>query len=216
MATDDARTMIARAPTNYSASADGYAEFWSPVIRPAGRRLLEALPWDRARRILDVATGTGALLPDLRRLAPMARVIGIDPSLAMLARTAEAGVPLVAMDAVALGLRAETFDSAVPAFVLFHVPDPPAALAEVRRALRRGGAVGLTTWADEPATPASQICDGELGAAGAWDPSPQGVPAAPTPPGGGNFRPLGFRHLSKGTHPHESNAWPTPPRGPRA
>ena len=35
MATGDAG-MIARAATNYSASADGYAEFWSPVILSAG------------------------------------------------------------------------------------------------------------------------------------------------------------------------------------
>ena len=33
MATDDTERMTARAPLTYSASADGYAEFWSPVIR---------------------------------------------------------------------------------------------------------------------------------------------------------------------------------------
>ena len=30
---------VERIAANYSASADGYAEFWSPVIRPVGRRL---------------------------------------------------------------------------------------------------------------------------------------------------------------------------------
>jgi SAM-dependent methyltransferase len=173
MATDDAEKMIVRVAMNYSASADGYAEFWSPVIRPPGRRLLEALPWDRAIRILDVGTGTGALIPDILSLAPTARVIGIDRSSGMLARATGAGVPLVAMDAMALGVRASTFDIAVLAFVLFHVSDPSAALAEVRRALRRRGTVGMTTWAEEPATPASQIWDEELSGLGAWDPSPQ-------------------------------------------
>lgn len=91
----------------------------------------------------------------------------------MLARATGARVPLVAMDAIALGIRAGTFDIAVLAFVLFHVPDPPAALTEVRRALRRHGSVGLTTWAEEPATPASQIWDDELSEVGAWDSSPQ-------------------------------------------
>lgn len=82
--TDDAEKMIARAPLRYSGSVDGYAEYWSPVIRSLARRLLEALPWDRAGRILDVGTGTGALIPDILGLAPTARVVGIDPSLGML------------------------------------------------------------------------------------------------------------------------------------
>jgi SAM-dependent methyltransferase len=175
MATDDAGALVARAPANYSASAEGYAEFWSPVIRPLGRRLLEALPWDRAGRVLDVGTGTGALIPEIRTLAPAARVIGVDPSLGMLARAIGVRAPLAAMDAVALGVRARTFDVAVLAFVLFHVPDPASALAEVRRVLRRGGTVGMTTWAEDPATPAGQIWDEELDGHGAWDPRPQAM-----------------------------------------
>jgi SAM-dependent methyltransferase len=173
MATNDAENMIARVAMNYSASADGYADFWSPVIRPPGRRLLEALPWDHASRILDVGTGTGALIPDILSLAPTARVIGVDRSFGMLARATGAGVPLVSMAATALGVRTGTFDIAVLAFVLFHVPEPSAALAEVRRALRRRGTVGMTTWAEEPATPASQIWDEGLNGLGASDPSPQ-------------------------------------------
>lgn len=171
--TDDAGTMIARAPVNYSASADGYAEYWSPMIRPLARRVLDALPWDRASRVLDVGTGTGALIPEILTLAPTARVVGVDPSLGMLAHAAGANGPLVAMDAMALGVRSGIFDVAVLAFVLFHVPNPLAALAEVRRALRVGGSVGVTTWAEEPATPATEIWDEALGGAGAWDPSPQ-------------------------------------------
>ena len=111
--TDDAEKMIARAPLNYSGSANGYAEYWSPVIRPPGRRLLEALPWDRVGRVLDVGTGTGALIPDILSLAPGARVTGVDPSWGMLARARGARVPLVAMDAMALGIRAGIFDIAV-------------------------------------------------------------------------------------------------------
>ncbi len=173
MGTDDAQSMIARLAANYSASADGYAEFWSPVIRPLGRRLLGALPWDGARRVLDVGTGTGALIHDILSLAPTARVVGVDRSLGMLTRANDPRVPLVTMDAMALGIRASTFDVAVLAFVLFHLPDPPAALAEVKRVLRPQGIVGMTTWADDPATPAGQIWDEELSAFGASDPSPQ-------------------------------------------
>jgi len=97
----------------------------------------------------------------------------LDRSFGMLARATGARVPLVAMDAMTLGIRTGTFDSAVLAFVLFHVPDPSAALAEVRRVLRRQGAVGVTTWAEDPVTKAGQIWDEELSGCGAWDPSPQ-------------------------------------------
>lgn len=176
MTTDDAEQVAARVATNYSASADGYAEFWSPVIRPPGRRLLEALPWDRTRHILDVGTGTGALIPDILSFAPTALVVAIDRSLGMLARATGIRAPLVTMDAMALGVRAGTFDIAVSAFVLFHVPNPSVALGEMKRALRRRGTVGITTWADEPATPASEIWDEELSRCGAWDPSPQPSP----------------------------------------
>jgi SAM-dependent methyltransferase len=170
MTTPDAEVMTARVALNYSASADGYAESWSPVIRPAGRRLLAALPWGGATRILDVGTGTGALIPDILSRAPAARVVGLDPSLGMLAHATATQVPLVAMNAMALGVRPGTFDIVVLAFVLFHVADPAAALTEVRRVLRRGGTVGIATWAEEPATPATQIWDEELTRSAAWDP----------------------------------------------
>ena len=173
MTPDDAETVIARVAMHYSASADGYAEFWSPVIRPLGRRLLEGLPWDDASRILDVGTGTGALVEDVLSFAPAARVVGIDRSLGMLARATGARGRLAAMDAMKLGIRTGTFDMAVMAFVLFHVPDPSGALAEVKRVLRRRGILGLTTWAEPAATPADQIWDEELERCGVRDPSPQ-------------------------------------------
>jgi SAM-dependent methyltransferase len=161
-----------RLAQNYSGAADGYAEFWSPVIYPVGRRLLAALPFDRACRILDVGTGTGALISDIRARAPLARIVGVDRSFGMLARAARAGVGLAMMDAARLGLRTDAFDVAVMAFVLFHIPEPITALAELRRVLRPRGALGIVTWAEETSPRADQVWDEELAASGASDPSP--------------------------------------------
>jgi SAM-dependent methyltransferase len=173
MRTDDDLDAVGRLARNYSGSADGYAEFWSPLIRPVGRWLLESLPWSDADRVLDVGTGTGALVPDIRHFAPAARIVGIDCSLGMLALGACKGAHLAVMDAMNLGLRTAQFDVAVMAFVLFHVPDPIGALAEVKRVLRPGAAVGIVTWADDPEPRAGTIWNEELDAWAAWDPSPQ-------------------------------------------
>jgi len=117
--------------------------------------------WNRDRSVRQRHSGIRAV-----------GVVGID-SFGMLARAAGNRTALVAMDAMTLGFTNRTFDIAVLAFVLFRVPDPCAALTEVKRALRHRGTVEVTTWAVGPATPASQIWDQELSASGAWDPSPQ-------------------------------------------
>jgi SAM-dependent methyltransferase len=173
MSDEDLRKLAAM----YSGHARGYADAWSPVIRPLGQRLLASLPWDGARRVLDLGTGTGSLLPDIRSAAPAgAAVVGIDPSPGMLELARRHGAPLALMDALRLGIRSDSIDVVVMAFVLFHMAAPDAALAEIRRVLRRGGSVGTVTWAEDPDLEATQVFEAELDAYGAWDPAP--VPAS--------------------------------------
>jgi SAM-dependent methyltransferase len=155
----------------YTAHARGYADAWSPVIRPLGQRLLAALPLAHARRVLDLGTGTGALLPDIRAAAPQAWIAGADPSTGMLALARTHGVPLVVTDAMHLAIGAKSIDVVVMAFVLFHLADAEAGLAEVQRVLTRGGHVGTVTWAEDPELEGARIWDAELDAAGAWDPA---------------------------------------------
>jgi len=111
---------------------------------------------------------TGHLASPIGERAPTATVVLADRAIGML-RLAPSGVrtPRVVVDAQALGFAAVTFDVAVLAFVLFHVPDPRAALREVRRVLRPGGSIGVVTWSAVEAMPAFDVWQEELEAAGA-------------------------------------------------
>ena len=152
----------------YSQRAEAYDKLWSPVIRPAGERLLRQLPLKAARSIIDVGTGAGALLPAIRRAAPSATILGVDRSDGMLrlAREKHTG-HLALMDVQKLALPANRFDVGVIAFVLFHVPSPQRCLDEVNRVLKPGGTVGTVTWGAERVPTANAVWDEELEAVGA-------------------------------------------------
>src|SRR4051812_13092577 len=116
----------------YSDSAEAYARLWSPVIRPMAQALLAALPLHDAEHVLDVGTGSGGLIPDIRAWAPEAAIVRVDRAEGMLriaqAAAAASSTPLALMDAQQLGIRSDAIDVAVIAFVLFHVPNPHLAL----------------------------------------------------------------------------------------
>jgi ubiquinone/menaquinone biosynthesis C-methylase UbiE len=164
--TEDEQTAILA--ERYSQRAEAYDQLWSPVIRPAGERLIRHLPLKGASCIIDVGTGAGALLPAIRRAAPDATILGVDRSEGMLqlARQKHTGA-LALMDVQRLALPANRFDAAVVAFVLFHVPSPERCLREVNRVLKPGGTVGTVTWGAERVPMASAVWDEELEAAGA-------------------------------------------------
>lgn len=164
-----ASEQVAMLADRYSQRADAYDGLWSPIIRPAGERLIARLRLSNAtRHIVDIGTGAGALLPAIRRSAPNAVVIGVDRSPGMLSLAKQKhSSPLALMDVQKLALPANRFEVAVVAFVLFHLPFPERCLEEVNRVLLPGGAVGTVTWGSEKETPASVIWDEELRAAGA-------------------------------------------------
>lgn len=150
----------------YTATAAAYRELWAPLLEPAGQRLLGDLPLRSARRVADIGTGAGTLLPHLRQAAPHAVIVGVDRSSGMIA-LAPQGFPLAVADVLCLPLPTGAFDVAVLAFMLFHVPEPVVALREVRRILAPDGVVGLTTWGPAPSFPADDIWNEELDAHGA-------------------------------------------------
>ena len=96
--------------------------------------------------VADVGTGTG-FLAELA-LDAGARVIGIDISEGMLAqvRSRFAGRPFEARsgDTAALPLADGEVDAVLGNMVLHHAEDPPAAIREMARALKPGGALVIS------------------------------------------------------------------------
>lgn len=96
--------------------------------------------------VLELGVGSGLNLA-FYDAARVARVTGVDPSAALLARAgeraAEAPVPveLALGSAEQLRFDAGSFDSAIVTYSLCSIDDPARALAEVRRVLRPGGAL---------------------------------------------------------------------------
>lgn len=129
----------------YSAEASGYLQTYSPYLVPLQRQLLNRVDLRGARRVLDLGCGPGAAVPDLRRAAPEALVVAADRAFGMV-RLVSAAVPRVNLDAMALPFRDDAFDAVTMAFVVFHLPDPSAGLAEVARILTPGGRLALATW----------------------------------------------------------------------
>lgn len=97
-----------------------------------------------ARRVLDVATGTGDLALELARQGAPG-VVGADFSRGMLGLAADkvrarrAPVTLLQADAMRLPFPDGAFDACTVAFGLRNMPDYEAAVAEMARVLRPGG-----------------------------------------------------------------------------
>jgi demethylmenaquinone methyltransferase/2-methoxy-6-polyprenyl-1,4-benzoquinol methylase len=99
----------------------------------------------RRFRVLDAATGTGALAFDLLQ-RPGLRVVGVDITRAMLSqarvrarRDGAERLDLVECDAEATPFRDDSFDAVVFAYLLRYVSDVPATLQGLVRLLKPAG-----------------------------------------------------------------------------
>jgi demethylmenaquinone methyltransferase/2-methoxy-6-polyprenyl-1,4-benzoquinol methylase len=127
-----------------SPSYDRWATALSFGQDPRWRRFLvsriEAGPGDR---VLDVATGTGAVALELLR-QKRCTVVGVDQSPQMLGeaeRRLEGRVELVEASADALPFDDGEFDALTFTYLLRYVDDPAATLRELARVVRPGGTI---------------------------------------------------------------------------
>lgn len=131
-----------RTEANLAARQSIYAYQHPPVDLPA--RVLDLAAPAPGDTIADIGCGNGTYLAELARRGFGGRVIGADLSPGMLAAArgrADQAVALLGADASALPLRDGAADLTLAMHMLYHVPDPAAAVRELRRVTRRGGRV---------------------------------------------------------------------------
>ena len=121
---------------------------WSVLV---GERFIDWIGVPNGVRWLDIGCGNGAFTELVVRRCMPSDVQAFDPSAAQLAYARNrlpAGAPVTWTegDAMRLPVADAAGDAAVMALVLFFVPEPALAVAEMCRAVRSGGVVAAYHW----------------------------------------------------------------------
>jgi demethylmenaquinone methyltransferase/2-methoxy-6-polyprenyl-1,4-benzoquinol methylase len=151
---DTARALFAPLGGDY----DRWAAILSFGQDPHWRRyLIKHAPVDAGARVLDVATGTGAIARGMVRRYGC-RVVGVDQSPQMLdgarARIAKAGladrIELHLGSAETLEFEPESFDALTTGYLLRYLDDPLRTMTDLLRLLRPGAPFALLDFAVPP------------------------------------------------------------------
>jgi ubiquinone/menaquinone biosynthesis C-methylase UbiE len=112
-------------------------------VRPVRRQRQKVVPLARGR-VLEIGIGTGLNLAHYDR-AVVETIVGLDPGVEMhplarrRSRNAGLAVELVGLSAERIPFDDGSFDTVLVTYALCTIPDPLAALREMRRVLRPGG-----------------------------------------------------------------------------
>jgi ubiquinone/menaquinone biosynthesis C-methylase UbiE len=133
----------------WSDNAPGYGRLTGRITARVADALLDATGVRSGTRVLDVGCGCGDLCA--AAAARGARVVGVDLAEGMLraAREAHPDLDLRRADAEDLPFADASFDAALAAFVVNHLPHPERGAAELRRVVAPGGRVAVAMW-DRP------------------------------------------------------------------
>ena len=121
------------------------------VAAAPGRAAMDRLELRPGQTVLDLGCGAGRTTVELAgRVAPGGRATGIDIAEAMVgyarAQAGSAAAEFRQGDVQADDLGAGEYDAAFSRFGVMFFSDPVAAFANVRRALRQGGALSFACW----------------------------------------------------------------------
>ncbi len=139
-----------------------------------GDRIAMHLQLKRGQKVLDIATGTGAVLVAAAQMVgPQGRVQAIDLAGNMLDRAEHnlrmnglSNADFHVMDATKLDFKSAYFDAITCSFGLFFLPDMRAALKEWYRVLKPGGRLIFTSFTANAFQPQAKIFIEDIEATG--------------------------------------------------
>jgi SAM-dependent methyltransferase len=168
-------------------AASGWRKWWrvfEAAAQPLNERIVDLAGVKAGHAVLDVATGIGEpALTAAKRTGPKGSVVASDFAAGMLEvgreRAKELGlsnVKFVEADAETLAVEAGPFDAATCRWALMLMPDPRAACAGVRKALKPGARFAAAVWAEAENVPFIAIPQSIAAREGNFPPPPPGSP----------------------------------------
>jgi len=131
----------------FEKEASGWENRGGPPPERLARVVREALIGP-GQAVLDVGSGTGALIPFILEAGPPARLVALDYAAAMIAELRKKRFPpvveIVHGDIHRTTFADGTFDRVVANAVLPHLDDRAAALREIRRVLKPDGLLAIS------------------------------------------------------------------------
>jgi SAM-dependent methyltransferase len=150
---DDEETRKAQTKALFNRLVPDHAAAGPGPFAHYGRRLAEIGGVESGHRVLDVATGRGAVLfPATERVGEAGEAIGVDLAEVMVRATNEEAARrglrarAMVMDAEQLDFPDAAFDRVFCGFGVMFFPNLDRALSEFRRVLKPGGRIGVSTW----------------------------------------------------------------------
>ena len=140
----------------WDAAVDVYEAEWQQHLAPAQQALLKNSDLQPGMNVIETAAGTGLItFPAANAVGPEGSVLATDLSGEMVksgnATAEKLGLPNVSfqrMNAEALDCQEDSFDRALCALGLMYMPDPRAALKEMKRVLHPGGLASVAVWGE--------------------------------------------------------------------
>jgi len=156
--------------------ASEYARYFAPLVSQAVAPLLTAAGVKEGARVLDLCCGPGYVAAEIRRRGGIPTGIDFAAEMIALAKETWPGIEFREGDAEALDIPDKSFDAVVMNFGLLHLARPEVAMGHIARALKPGGRVAFTVWAQPGENVGHRIMLRALNAHGSMD---VGLPSGP-------------------------------------